>query len=266
MKLDIILRTCDNIYTVHKSSNESSFRIPGSEFSKSDIMLVCINSLINSINLHKGDIRLIVVDDHSSNIESIKKVVNECIYPTEFIEVNGSGNGDSLKTCYEWALKNGRDYLFFVEDDYLHDSCCISEMLTDLEFFKTKLNGREVTLFPYDNIDNYIQSYKNNIPCFMTLGSKRHWRTVTNSTFTFMCSKEIIERYWYLFDRATQYGKDLSVSEDNTINLIWSAPYKGSGGAYLLSPMPSLSLHFHFKEHLSPYVNWEKWWEQSIIK
>ena len=266
LKCDIILRTCDRIYSVHTSSSETKHRIPGPEFSKLDIMVRCINSLITSINLCSADMRLIVIDDNSSDegIERITQLIRKCKCPTEFISLeNVTGNGASLKACYDWARNNGSDYLFFVEDDYLHCSCCMSEMLGELDFFRTKLRNHEVAIFPYDNIDNYMQTVKNEIPCFMTLGSKRHWRTVTNSTSTFLCSKYILDHYWFLFERMKDYAIDPSVSRDTTTNIIWTAPYKQAGGAYLLSPIPTLSLHFHYREHLSPFVNWKEWWDKN---
>jgi glycosyltransferase involved in cell wall biosynthesis len=270
MECDVILRTCNRVYTVHASGDGGkNQRIPGPKFTKLDIMTRCVSSLITSMNLVDSnfvDLRLIVVDDHSSNvgIRKIKSLMKKCKCPTEFISLeNGTGNGASLKACYDWARSNGKEYLFFVEDDYLHDPACLPEMLYELEFFKIKLKNHEVALFPYDNIDNYMQASKNSVPCFMMIGSKRHWRTVTNATSTFLCSKNILERYWYLFERMEDDGKDPSVSEDTTTNLIWTAPYRQAGGAYLLSPIPSLSLHFHFNEHLAPFIDWKKWWDES---
>jgi len=260
--LDVVLRTCDNMYSVHDSASEAKPRIPGPGFTKLDIMLRCINSLVVTMNQVDVGLRLIVIDDHSAGLEEIQSVIERCKHPTEVISLEDTGNGASLKACYDWAKDNGRDRLFFVEDDYLHDPGCLPEMLCELEFFKLKLN-HEVALFPYDNIDNYMQATKNNEPCFMALGSKRHWRTATNTTSTFLCSKEILERYWFLFERMTHYGKDPSVSRDNTTNMIWTAPYKQVGGAYLLSPIPSLSLHFHSEGHLSPFIDWRSWWDRN---
>lgn len=260
--LDVILRTCDIVYSVHDSASEVKHRVPGPEFTKLDIMLRCINSLVVSMNQVDEGLRLTVIDDHSVGLEKIQSVVGRCKHPTEIVSLKGTGNGVSLEACYNWARDKGDSYLFFVEDDYLHDPDCLPEMLYELDFFKLKLS-HEVALFPYDNIDNYVQMSKNNEPCFMALGSRRHWRTVTNTTSTFLCSKKILERYWFLFERMTQYGKDPSVNRDNTTNVIWTAPYKQAGGAYLLSPIPSLAIHFHFKGHIIPFIDWKNLWEKN---
>lgn len=263
--LDVILRSCDRVYSVHESSMEVKDRIPGPRVSKLEIILRCVNSLVTSMNQIENGLRLVLVDDHSEGIEKIQEIANRCNHPKIFISMEKTGNGASMKACNHWARDEGRDNFFFVEDDYLHDVGCIPEMLFELDFFKMKLN-HEIALFPYDNIDNYIQAEKNNVPCFMSLGQRRHWRTIINSTGTFLCSRIILERYWYLFERMADYGTDPSVNEDNSRNVIWTGPYKNAGGAYLLSPIPTLSLHFHFKEHLSPFVDWRDWWERNGIK
>jgi len=135
-------------------------------------------------------------------------------------------------------------------------------MLYEYDMFRMKLN-HEVALSPCDNIELYTQQSKNTIPCNIGTGRTRHWRSTMFSSYTFLCSKEILERYWYLFAMTEGTGKDPNIDESTTINLIWEAPYKNAGGAFLLSPMPSLALHFHFKDHLSPFIDWKSWWDKN---
>ena len=164
--------------------------------------------------------------------------------------------------CLKYAKNNGRERLFFVEDDYLHYPACIPEMIYEYDLFKMKLN-HEVALFPCDNIELYTNQSKNVIPCNIGMGRSRHWRSTMFSSYTFLCSKEILDRYWYLFALTEGTGTDPNIDESTTMNLIWEAPYKNAGGAFLLSPMPSLALHFHFKEHLSPFIDWKNWWDKN---
>ena len=265
MQCDVILRTCDRVYTVHESSRGAATRVGGS---KLETIEHCINSLVRTMNATKDDLRLIIVDDHSSDdaIEVMTEAASRCRHMVKLIHIAAAhyGNGRSMRTCYEWARDHGNEYLYFVEDDYLHDLTCIPEMLADLELFRMMLGGHEVAMNPCDNPDNYMQPDKNKIPSFIAMGSRHHWRTVSNSTATFLCSKAILKQYWYLFDRMADYG-DPAVSEDNTINKIWQAPYNQAGGAYMVSPIPSLALHLHFEEHLSPFIDWKKWWENSKV-
>lgn len=263
--LDVILRTCARVYSLHEAASETKHRLPDANTTKLGIILPCVTSLVKSMNQVDSGLRLIVIDDHSAELTQIQKVVEKCKHPTEFISLEGTGNGASMIACFKWAKDNGKDRLFFVEDDYLHDPACIPEMLFEYDFFKMKLS-HEIAFFPYDNIDLYMQPQKNAIPCNIGTGRNRHWRTTRFSTYTFFCSKEILERYWYLFALTEDYGKDPNVDEATTINLIWDAPYKNAGGAFLLSPIPSLALHFHFKDHLSPFIDWKSWWNKNKLK
>lgn len=257
--LDVILRTCDRVYSVH---NDKQTRMPYAETTKLEIMLRCINSLIKSMNSVNFGLRLVVMDDHSKELDKISKLVNQCKHDTEVISLQETGNGASMYACYKWAKDNGRDRLFFVEDDYLHHEDCITEMLYEYDFFRMKLN-HAVALSPSDNMDLYMHQAKNIVPCNIGIGRTRHWRSTRYSTFTFLCSKEILERYWYLFEVHRNYDDDPYLERDHTTNLIWEAPYKNAGGAFLLSPIPSLALHFHFKEHLSPFIDWKDWWDKN---
>ena len=264
--IDVILRTCDTIKSVHYDCNGKTDRLVGPEYTKLDIIKCCVNSLVKSMNRITDGIRLIIVDDHSSSegIERIKQIANTCIHPTEFISLeSGTGNGPSLTECYKAASESESDLFYFVEDDYLHDPMCIDEMIYERNMAMSRLN-HEVSTFPADNVDNYLDARKNSVPCFMFLGKTRHWRTTTNATSTFMCSKSILDRYLYLFKlMGQQKPGDDTINEDNTTNVIWNAPYKNAGGAYLLSPIPSLAIHFHFKEHVIPYIDWKSWWEKN---
>jgi len=267
--IDIILRTCDSVQSVHYNSDGGLDRVVGPEYTKLDVMTACIRSLVKSMNRITDSIRLVVVDDHSSldGIEKIKQIIGNCIHSTKFISLeNGTGNGPSLTECYRAASASKSDLFYFVEDDYLHDLTCIEEILYERNMAMSKLN-HDVAIFPSDNTDNYLDVSKNSIPCYMFLGRTRHWRTTTNATSTFLCSKNILDRYLYLFKlMGQQKPGDDTINEDNTTNVIWNAPYKNAGGAYLLSPIPSLAIHFHFREHIIPYTDWREWWEKNKEK
>ena len=272
MKCDIILRTCSEVYAVHPHStytlDKDSSRMVGPGVTKSEILLRSLYSLVQTMNQADFDLRLIIIDDHSSKecLENMKKILKICKYPSEIINMETTGNGASLKVVYDWALKNGRDYLFFVEDDYLHAPTCINEMFNDHKIFQKKLN-HEVALSPCDNPDNYSKPQYENIPCNIGLGKNRHWRTVTNSTSTFFCSHEILKKYWMYFEVMTNYGKGEKKNEVMVRNEIWKKPFTDGSGAFLLNPIPSLSIHLQyateFENQQSPFIDWKKWWDNS---
>ena len=101
-----------------------------------------LNSLIKSIkfaeqNLSSLDIKLIILDDNSNdqNLEKIKKIcdiaeINHEIMNHDF-QINRNNikeqktketysNLSTLLTSFNLGKKNGKDLIFFVEDDYIH--------------------------------------------------------------------------------------------------------------------------------------------------
>jgi len=55
-----------------------------------------------------------------------------------------------------------------------------------------------------------------------------------------------------------------NVCEDNTINLVWQAPYKMKGGAFMLAPLPTLSIHLHYGV-VSYFQDVMSWWESAEV-
>ena len=55
-----------------------------------------------------------------------------------------------------------------------------------------------------------------------------------------------------------RYGVDPSVTEANTIDRIYQE-------VPCYSPLPSLAVHFQHFDTLSPYFDWQKWWDASAV-
>jgi hypothetical protein len=263
IKCSIILRTCSEVYALHQSAEIKSLpRILGSEISKQEIILRSLNSLVKAINNCNEELSLTIIDDHSSSecLEEMEKILENCSVKVETFSLDETGNGASLGGVLDYGKEVGDGLLFFVEDDYVYNQNCLVEMFDTYRIFKEKL-ASEIALAPCDNMDNYITDYRN-VPCNIGIGSNRHWRTVTNSTCTFMCSSALLEKYWFIFDKLRLWG-DSNISESTTINSIWTAPFRNAGGAFLLNPIPSLAIHLAYKDQIPPFVEWEKWWEEA---
>jgi hypothetical protein len=220
-------------------------------------MLTCLKSLLNSIRLATMfKIYITVVDDHSDCLQQMQDLLEVFKVNYEIINLEDTGNGESLKKCYDIAIIGKSDKIFFLEDDYLLHPNTITEILMDHSNFSKKLP--DVALVPYDYPDNYIRPEFMNIPSHIVLGVQRHWRTITNSTCTFLCNRSLISKYWELFELLTHYG-EYGIGEDETINKIWT-----SGSVFLLAPLPSLAVHLH-KHTISPYIDWENIWNLNHI-
>lgn len=256
MKLDIIVRTHSR-GNVHKAT-EWGERYVGAP--KSEVMLRCVNSLIQSVNSAEADIRVWALDDSSeeTSLNTLRTILQKCRYPAECIQLppEKCGVQGSALAQFDAGRQYGREVVYFVEDDYLHTPSAIQEMIDMYALGKKNTNGKEVALFPCDYPDRYqTGSIK---PTFIVYGNRRHWRTIQESTNTCMLGHTLLIEHWHLFETlAKNYQLDPTVTEENTINKIWRER------AVLFSPIPSLALHLQFEQHKDPYIDWKSWWDSA---
>ena len=243
--LDIILRTC----------SRKEAQVHGTEriHPKEEILLRCYKSLLKSIhNANDPDnIKLTVVDDHSDPY-IVERLREGC---DKFIALDNTGNSASFHTMYDYARENFNDLIYFLEDDYLHESTAIKEMLDFYYEAKDKLEKRELAIHLQDCNDRYKPAYLR--PSFIVPGANRYWRTTDSTTGTVMCSKEILIKFWYLFDQFANYGLSPMIHEETTINRIWRDPQ----GAVCFSPIPTLIYYLQIEEHLPLYTNYKPLWD-----
>ena len=235
-KLDIILRTCDR-----------ELRAVERIAPKKEIIRRCVQSLLNSIKQAKGiSIKLHIVDDNSK--EPLKKLADK-FYPLE-----KTGNAESLKFCYELALKEGKELIYFVEDDWLHFPEAISEMIKDFQTFQSKLPNSPVAIHPYDDPDRYDRD-GSKLLSRIVRGAKRHYRTNEYSTQVFLIHKEAFAQFWTIWMESIDEKKK-EIHEANITNQIWRK------SCILFSPIPSLAIHMN-GNNPELYQDWRKIWENS---
>ncbi len=252
---DIILRSCARVNVLYQGERD---RFIGVE--KSELILRCINSVIRSIN-HATEnnvnvkISLTVLDDHSAPefIKDLKVLLKTSKCASEYIPLQGTGVGASLKEAYELGRKS-KDIIYFAADDYLHEEMAILEIIQSFARISAAM-GSEVAVFPSD----YPENYRTIDPCTIMIGSHRHWRSVEGSTGADVISVKTLKKYWDTYMEFTKYGTSPEITEETTINHIFKE-------VPCFSPLPSLSVHFQHYETLSPYFDWKKWWEESAVK
>ena len=261
MDLSIIFRSCD---TVDCFSGRE--RIVTA--TKQELILRSLNSLLRSMAVANScygedskdelEMDLTIIDDHSTDEtqDYMDKLCRSWGYNPKMLQVEGEGNGDSLKTNYEWGLEQGKSLLFFVEDDYIHHS---DMLLESLEFYANNVGVRpgmdDMVVHPCDYPDRYYRSLHTS---WILPGKARHWRSIRQTTCTFLMSRNTLEEHWDKYMGFTQYGKDPGVTEDTTINRVYDT-------VNCFSPMPTLSLHLQFETCISPFTDWEAWWEANKV-
>ena len=278
-ELTIILRCCTS-YKNKKSQvllDQNKNRI--FEFPKSEYTLRTINSLICSCNdalkeFSSLNIKLIVTD-HNSEIEIIQKIeacLKKANFKTSIINLDGTKFNDVINkkdelnnpisdsmfsnfmNTYNSLLlsrNEAKDLVYLLEDDYIHKREAIKEMLFAYERIATQLN-KEIFLCPADYPYLYTKIEYSKI----FVGSKTHWRTVNETLFTFMTSKQMILKYWNEL-------KSMTTLRYHPAEKILHEIYEKE---YCLSPIPSLAMHctnVNSIYGLPPNLDWKKIWEEN---
>ena len=141
------------------------------EYPKIDYATRSLNSLLKSVNFLKKKYHNIEIDikiiNENTNEEDLKKFKNisqtqqinveiinhDCNEHKAIIKDQNNNetfsNLSSLLKCFEIGKKNGKDLVYFVEDDYLHFDYALEEMISTYERVSSQLN-KEIFICPSD--------------------------------------------------------------------------------------------------------------------
>lgn len=246
--LTIILRTCGTVESLHGTRYINR--------PKSEIINVCLSSLVDSINNTVGhDIELVVIDDHSSTtvVDDIKTILGQCKVPAEFIALDGgTGNWYSMEKVYQLVESRATDLWYHVEDDYLHYPTAVQDMLDSVNQLE-QLTGQMVAINPHDDVWRYKQEI---YPSYILHGPYRHYRSVKHTTYTCLASKAIYNKYKNHFTDVVALTKQRADwVENKSINLVWN-----KNDVALFSPIPSLALHLMDESGKDPYIDVDGLW------
>ena len=260
----ILFRTNTNI-NIWDQNKKRIFEYPKIEYA-----LRSLNSLIKNIkylnNNNNLEVKLKIVEDDSSdeNLKKISDMINNSNLDIEVInhkniikkQTNSTtfSNLSSLLKCFEIAKDEGKDLVFFIEDDYIFFESALDEIVTSYERISSQID-RELFICPTDYPYFYMDSQKTNV----LIGSKRHWRLVSKTLCSFITSHTLIKKYWSNFydnclDRHDPFEKYLNKIYEKEI---------------CISPIKSLSLHMtnvNSSYGLSPFIDYKSLWDENDYK
>ena len=273
--LTIILRTCASVNMLTQSKK----RLFDQE--KSEYTLRSLNSIIKSINFAKEkfdniNFELIIVDHNSEQvvIDKIKLILSNQLFKNRFVSLNVDDFKKNINPVNEkneqvtfnqmsnmsnihqslLLAKKSEDLVYFVEDDYIHSIQALKEMILTYEKLSSMLKS-ELILCPTDY--PYLYSEIENTNIF--LGDKHHWRSIKETLYTFLMSKEMVMKYW---EELTYMCKFEHYPFEKPLHNIYEKEY-------CLSPIPSLAIHLtniNSVFGLSPNFDWKKAWDESELK
>jgi hypothetical protein len=199
---------------------------------------------------------MIAVDDRCDS-EFIDLVRSNDV---ELVSSTTPGIMPNILKMYEIGRRQGRDLIYFVQDDYLHYETAIWEMVEAYSQF-TRLTGHQVCIYPYDDPYRYSLLHYNQK---ILLGARRHWRTAYHTACGFMVSHRTLVENWALFETLGQSVYN-SECEDRSINRLF-INMRGLEDRnidhLLFTPIPSLALHLGDASTKDPYLDWKTLWDQ----
>ena len=257
--LDIIVKTCTSVQLVSQNKKRIF------EEDKSEYTFRTINSLTKSAKDLKKKFKeikikftIIDVNSSDSHINRILSKISEEGFKVQHAPVeNIKDTKDnmlttmaSIKQSFHHA-KNCDDLIYFVEDDYIHKSEALAEMVFAYEKFSSIFKN-DVFILSTD----YPYLYKNLDKTNILIGENTHWRSVKESLLTFMTSKKIIERHF-------QKLIEMTTNESNPFEKNLHEIYEKER---CFSPIPSLSIHctnINSVFGLSPNTNFKRIWDDN---
>ena len=239
--IKIIYRVCDIVNSLHGSLDGSANPRPFN-LSKKEVIKICCHSLSESLKKITEDYETHIIGDRVSD-ETWDFVTSTLKPKSSFNSKQALRDSGSLLKCSDLAMQfEEEDFLYFVEDDYLHDSDFFFLRLNDFINFANQNIKIPWFIHPTDYPDQYNRLLKR---CYIFQTPSGYWREVPNTTHTFMCYKKFYMQFVDHFrDCHKEDGNDGKLSE------IFQKE------ALCFSPLPGIATHMH-KGTFSNYIDWD---------
>jgi hypothetical protein len=234
--INIIYRACDIVNSLHRGLDGNENPRPEG-VSKSKLIKICARSLKNSLN--NFDHKIYLIGDRVSD-ELWSFLLNELNPVFSENSTEKLGGLGSLIKCKEIVdMLNDDDFVYMLEDDYLHDEKSFYRIFDFIEF--SKQIDTPWFIHPSDYPDQYRKPKRSYI--FQT--KTGYWREVSSTTFTMMFFAKTFKQFSKNFKEAC-----VGVGDDGIFSKIFGEE------ALCFSPLPGIATHMHTGTY-SNYVNWD---------
>lgn len=250
MRILYPVRTCDSVYNFWDSTRFV-------DCDKATVVATCVNSLLKSIVSFDHEPILSFHDDNSSKrtLEAIQDLCHQHKLKYEIFHTEPKRNFISQ---YNWTVDQDFDYVYCVEDDYLHRENAIHDMVEMIGILNY-ITPKDYAIYPFNNPHRYA-SFDQLYPSYIVKGSNQYWRSILHSTHTYLISKKcFVDNIDIMRVQAYNWHIDSSL-EDETINHVWRKQ-----DTMLFSPMKSLAYHIADSSQEDNFDNWRELWNQNTI-
>ena len=229
---------------------------------KKEVMRRCVSSLIDSLNYANNlnpelNIRLKIFDDHSDadSLEILKSLTLKCSFEVDLESLWTIGIMPSILRCYEHGRDHGKDWVYFIQDDFLFQENSIDLMLFAINQFSANI-GKPASIHAFNDPYEYMMPENTALRSHIVASKDRFWRTNIHAVFSMMTHVSVVTTHWDLFEKmaTSKYSphmETLSISK-----LFYEREL------LQFTPIPSLALHMQYETEIDPYINWREWWDK----
>lgn len=250
------------VLQTHSKSNNQTGIIRYCGHPKIEISSRCVFSLIDSLNYASKnnpntEIKLQIFDDHSDEefLKTLSKIISLCNFEVNLENLKTYGIMPSILRCYEHGRDYGKDWVYYIQDDFLFQKNSVDLMLFAANQFSSNLNS-PASIHAFNDPYEYTQAENTAIKSHIVISKDRYWRTNIHAVFSMFTHHSIIKDNWDLFYKMGT-SEVHPLMEHESISKLFQ-----ERGYYQFTPIPSLSLHMQSETEKDFFIDWKSWWNE----
>lgn len=163
----------------------------------------------------------------------------------------------TVRACWEWLEKEGKDIVYQVQDDYVFFPTAIEEMISVIFQVINDCKGHHPIVIPYNNPYFWNVTYRyTSIPLTVFASKKRYWMQGYDIPCSFMTTKPQFSAHWDIYNKFLSMSSTYPRLEPETLNKIMV-----DRKVLCLQPMTSVALHMQAETEKDPFIDWKSLWD-----
>jgi hypothetical protein len=250
----------------HSKGNRDDSQTRYCNAPKIEVASRCIFSVIDSLNYAQEqypdyEIELQIFDDHSDQefLDILQRLIDTAKFKVNLTHLETYGIMPSILRCYEHGRDYGKDWVYFIQDDFLHQQNSVELMIHAINQFSCNL-GAPASIFPFNKPAEYHDPENTAVLCNIVVGKDRYWRTNIHPAVTLMTHSSIIKRNWDLFCKMGTSEVSPTMEMESIDRIYYERGY------YCFTPIPSLALHMQTDWDKDFFIDWESWWNEYDLE
>ncbi len=261
MKSDLLV-----ILQTHSKTNRNKNLVRYCGEPKYEISSRCLFSLVDSLNhLIKDnpniEVNLQIFDDHSDDdfLKNLSKVISIAKFKTNIEHLESYGIMPSILRCYEHGRDFGKEWVYFIQDDFLFQKKSIDLIYYAANQFSKNLNS-PVSIHAFNDPFEYTEPENTQLKSHIVVSKDRYWRTNIHATFSMFTHHSIIKENWDLFYKMGTSEISETMELYSISKLFWERGY------FQFTPIPSLTLHMQGEREKDFFIDWKSWWNEYNLE